>query len=319
MSLFFMEPGIVALSDSDKIERKLKDKYFITRIDNVGYMIANDCIEEIMNANVDVEFNTIQYVVSKNCIIFYTEENINIDSWINKGTNYNNRAKEDANKICTELVGLLKLKYAPKEDEVSLYELYKLMKSKYDAYYDLHRHFGKYIWFTDFNYDKMEMKIACSGNLERVYTIVFTKKDGELKLVSTDVRKFFLDKILARYKEEFLEVFDKISLFDDMFKYNKHRMRLVNTNFLVNIFPNSLEFLSRNGVFKITYEFCDKITDDCYYNDVCKIYNKKEVKLLKNTYIKISRCPMWTREILRENRKNKINHSFWYRLKNLKF
>jgi len=295
----------------------------VTSISNVEVEDGSlkKCIETIFIANPNAVFDTVQYIKEDKKVKFYTDKELSTKTWeekilISKKTNWRYEIIEEVKKI-------LETEKNKDKDCISLYDVARVMKKKYNEYYLMRSYYqvclaksmkDKYgdarVIINDFDYDKKEMLITfgCFDSYQNVY---FAKNDEKIYITKTKSAKG--KEILSTLENELSQLYDEFIKYRDFERQSIYGAKSSNTNFLVDIcnFRVSIyakEELNRyKNVFELSsYSNTNEYDYNCDSNMVIRAFKGKENEILKRIFIKISDCPKWSQSILYEIRQNEL-------------
>lgn len=292
----------------------------ITSISNITESNFEECLKTIFKSNPEIIFNTIQYSKKDNKIYFYTDKDISLKEWKDRNViiyqpiSSNTEILEEIKNILTQ---------EPNKDPncISLYDVARLMKSKNSEYRNMidsyensfeciiKREFSPHhnVTIGNFNYDRNELEIRFSywGNPTK---IIFSKKDGDLYIVSSETTRG--QKILALLGNQLSELYDKLLQYSEYKNTEFHHPNSINSKFKidVNIYHISIftesnykrEFNLSSYSYKNGYDYM------CNSNNIINVVKNNESELFKRIFIKIEDCPEWTRSNLSKTRKNQL-------------
>lgn len=208
-----------------------------------------------------------------------------------------------------------------KEDCISLYDVAILMKSKYDElenskkYYDkeldclLKSELGSiHCCLYNFNYDTNELKIGIKDFTSYNYEdIVFTKKDGDLVIVSSNY--WNANEILACIGNQISIIYDKLLEFKYFEEQHNYGFHSANSSFFVDIGKCGVSILNEDfdGDFELSLYSCDNEWHyKCSSNDIINVLKNKENEIFKRIFVKIDDCPEWARAQLYVKRQDEL-------------
>jgi len=291
----------------------------ITTIPNITEYNFEECLRIIFESNPNVIFNTIQYSKQNKKLYFYTNENISINEWKDRNT-HKCKPINSTTKILEEIKNILTQEVNIDPNNISLYDVSKLMKEKnfeyehiIDSYeenmeYMLENKYGRgYIKISDFSYKKNELEIKVTiGYLDTSHKIVFSKKDGDLYIVSS--KTIHGQDILILLGNELSKIYDKLLEYKEYKTTGFLNPISINSNFKIdlNIYHTSI-FNEYKREFDISsYSYKDGYDYTCNSNNIINVTKGNEDELFKRIFVRIEDCPEWTRNILYERRKNQL-------------
>lgn len=298
----------------------------LTSISNVTESEFEKCIKCILSSNEDVLFNTIQYSKKDKKVYFYTNKKLNISKWINRNEKKYDRV-ENKNSLLEELNFLYDSSNRPKdEDVIDLYSVYTLFKSSKKAQSKIEGIFDSrienamknaineqiYIYGITFDKDKNEIELRYnSAYTDQTKKIIFSKKDEEVYIVksnTTDANEIFneISHIISQAFDELKAFEEKHDFFD-----SNYCIDVVNSSLKASINTFDISLYRNSGLIKKDFELSFSNTFDskdinCNSSLIINIVKNNEIKLFKNTFVKIEDCPKWMREILYQTRKQNL-------------
>lgn len=298
----------------------------VTSISNITESNFEKCIKCILSSNEDVLFNTIQYSKKDKKIYFYTDIKIDTTKWDNKDIK-EYEILENKKTLLNELDFLLNSENKPKdEDVIDLYSIITLYKKTEEANRKMIEIFTSrirnrmrnllndsiYINHLKFNNDKKELELSYISELtEKTNTIVFSKKDNDVHIVRSNTNK--ANDIFTEISSIIREAFDELEKFEEehnRYEYNYH-LDVVNTNLKAYVSLLSTGLYRPKGKLDNDFElsfshYFDTKHLKCNSGLIIDLVKNNEIKLFKNTFVKIEDCPKWMREILYETRKQEL-------------
>lgn len=284
----------------------------VTEISNVGEYSLKNCIKTILDSNSSVIFNTIQYSKNEKKLYFYTNLEINTKAWGEKSQNLSNPLTSEI-EILREIKKVIESSDCKRDDSVSLYDIYHLIKERRNEYEKVRGYFNDALRILlkctlgnvnsciyDFDYKNKNLKIGIKTFVSYNYEdIIITKKDGELVIVSSefDDSEMILEiagNLLSKFYDRMIE-FTEIN---EQFSYD---VQSVNSNFIVGISKHGVQITNKefDSDFKLVNLSCDDTYEyKCNYIEVYNFLKNNENKLFKKIFIKLDDCPEWARAYL---------------------
>ena len=298
----------------------------LTSISNVTESEFEKCIKCILSSNEDVLFNTIQYSKKDKKVYFYTNKKLDITKWENRNVKEYDRVN-DRDSLLEELNYLYDSSNKPKdEDVIDLYSVYTLYITTKQAHSRIKEIFisrieyamknglndSIYLYGITFNKNKNELELRYnSGHSSETQKIVFRKKDNEVYIVKSNTSDAYdvfnkISSIINEALDELKDFEEKHDLSDGNYCIDVVNSSLKAT---INLFDISL-YRRTKGIkkdFELSFSnHFDSIDIDCNSSLIIDIVKNNEIKLFKNTFIKIEDCPKWMRDILYETRKQNL-------------
>lgn len=212
-------------------------------------------------------------------------------------------------EMLEELKRVLEDEICKDEYSVSIYDVLKLMRKKYDECKSLDRHLrwnidsltGLASLFFDIDFDCENKYLIISYHCNGMY---FTKKDGDLIIRKSEY--YAAKNILGKCGDEISKRYDKfiedISFYRDYIK----NVKSVNSSFIIT--SDKYEIcISNSKEFKISAKiYEDEYNYNCNSNNITSICRNNEDEIFKKIFIKIEDCPEWMRTKLFEIRHNQL-------------
>lgn len=308
----------IVYSDTVLNLKELGSNLNVTTLSNVSEFELERCLTKIFESNKDVTFNTIQYSKSDKKVYFYTDKVITIKAW-NDSKIFKYKPITNKKEILEELKEILNYEKSKDPDLVSLKHVYRLLYDKNESYTRIKKTIetriddklkceygdGTYCVIYDFDYDNNIMSIGFrryrTSDVERVG---FAKENGDLHIIKSE-RRFGAEDYLVLVGSELSELYDKFLSFKNYRAQNKQRILAANSNFKVNIFPGSVSI--NDGSISHEFELEKRVSSkdydyECNSYEIISLIKGYEDKLFDNIYIKISDCPMWMQEAIKNER-----------------
>ena len=312
----------ILFSDTVLPLKDLGSNLVVTSISKINEFAFEDCLKTIFEVNPGVVFNVIQYSRRDKKIYFYTDRKINVDAWNEKNIS-TYKPIQSTNKIIDEIDNLLGYEDNLDEECISLYDVSRLVKSKYEDYKQMinayrlkigraiyKKHPYNLIHVDEFDYDNNELMLETSiwDSWEKM---IFKKSDdGDLYIYKSESH---IDKDLLLYAGDLIsDLYDECMDYKDFNEQVRYGILSTNSDFKAFISKYAIMF-STSGLhnFKRDFELIDYTCDDdydckCNSNMILNKVKGHEEELLKNIFVKIDDCPKWSQEKLREMRKEQI-------------
>lgn len=209
-------------------------------------------------------------------------------------------------EMLEELKRVLEDEICKDEYSVSIYDVLKLMRKKYDECSLLDRRLCWYInQKTDYDVSiyshDAENKCLIIWENGRIY---FTKKDGDLIVEKSEY--YNAKDILAKCGDEIAKRYDKfiedIGFYCDYFK----NIKSINSNFVISSDEYRI-YITNSNNFEISAKiYEDEYNYNCNSNNITSICRNNEDEIFKKIFIKIEDCPEWMRTKLFEIRHNQL-------------
>ena len=121
----------IVYSDTVLNLKDLGDNIKVTSISDVDEFSFEFCLKKVFESNPGVTFNTIQYSKENKKIYFYTNNNISTKEWEDSKKVYL-KPLSSPGSILEEIKSVLNMEINKESDCISLYDVYNLIKNKYD-------------------------------------------------------------------------------------------------------------------------------------------------------------------------------------------
>ena len=121
----------IVYSDTVLNLKDLGDNIKVTSISDVDEFSFENCLKKVFESNPGVTFNTIQYSKENKKIYFYTNNNISTKEWEDSKKVYL-KPLSSPGSILEEIKSVLNMEINKESDCISLYDVYNLIKNKYD-------------------------------------------------------------------------------------------------------------------------------------------------------------------------------------------
>ena len=216
-------------------------------------------------------------------------------------------------EILEELKKVLEQEKCKDKDSISIYNLMKLMRKKYEEWLSIENNLNYYMerkintdiffFHLDFDCENKNLIIRYHGD-----EAFFTKKDGDL-IISKSAWCDAKDA-LGKCGDEISKCYDK---FIEDISFHRDYMKNIkssNSNFIINTSEYGI-YLSERKYGLSEFELCAKIYDDkyeynCNSNNVTSVCRNNEDELFKRVFVKIEDCPEWVRATLCKNRQQQL-------------
>lgn len=229
------------------------------------------------------------------------------------------------NRIFDEIDKILKQDINMDYNCISLYNVFVLIKDKYDEYNNLINHYRKtighmlyndfvnvYVNIDDFDYENECLKIDLYI-YKKHYNVIFSKKDNDLYIVSSQIKE--KDKIMILIGNKVSELYDKFMKLKDYREQYSSNIRFSNSIFKTNIYPWCIEifvtseFNRLRNIFSMSLFASDKIVkyEGCNSLNLLNYLKNNEDEILKRMFVDIKYCPDWSRDTLAKIREEQIN------------
>lgn len=296
----------------------------VTSIINVSENSLESCLKTIFESNPNVIFNTIQYSKNDKKVYFYTNQDISTKTYEeSKFTNY--KPITSKAEILEEVKSVLLAPKIKDNDCISLYEVLKLLKKLYREYNGIERKYksrfdfivkrkfneSSSVVYHDFDYKKNILHISFGKYISSDYSdMYFSKKDGDLYGVKSE--SYCTEEVFSALCSDLSEMFDELLKYSDYkdYDYIKSGIKLVNSNFNINISNDGISLYVKNmdkdlDLFAPSYKSDYELK--CNSSIIHEALNNKESELLKNIYVKISDCPVWSQDMLYKIRQSQLD------------
>lgn len=222
------------------------------------------------------------------------------------------------------------ISYRDRNDEtiVSLYDLSSLIKKKNLNYSQMMtRNFktvlnnncnGIKIHIHNINYDTEELILTL--DYTKQYRIACKKENGSIILTPVNqIPNFIISKFNT---EQISLIYDNVMQYKDYIKEEYYRIPSSNSSFLINIIPQGISIYKENNDKKefilSSYTFKEECILHTNSNDIKEIITNNEELILKNTFIKIEKCPKWAQNKLYKDRLTQIKNNNLPKVKKIK-
>ena len=229
------------------------------------------------------------------------------------------------NKIIDEIDKLLKQDINMDLSCVSLYDVFNLIKDKYNEYNSLINDYANifehllydnfvnvHIDIDNFDYEKDCLTIDLDIYKEH-YNVIFSKKNNDLYILSSQICD--KEKIMILIGNEVSELYDKFMELKDYREQYSSNIRLSNSNFKTNIYPWCVEIFATSdfnrykNIFNMLLFTSSKRVkyEECNSLKLLNYLKNNEDEILRKMFVDIKYCPEWSRDALTRIREQQIN------------
>ncbi|MCI9434595.1 MAG: hypothetical protein HFI86_04930 [Bacilli bacterium] len=226
--------------------------------------------------------------------------------------------------IIEEINRLLVYKDNKENNNVSLYEIVKLMKANLKKYDKMIKSYESYfsnfinskyncncnVIIQGFNYDKFELKISLLY-LNDWLNVTFSKNDKILIIKESTNHK--IKNILLELKTEIAKLYDEFFKYTEYFKQETYNVRSVNSKFLINISRHRISIFNKQKTNNLNKDFelylpsdTDFYNLNCSSNNILCSLQGKEKRIFQKVFVKIKDCPEWTHKKLYKIREKQL-------------
>ena len=294
-----------------------------TSIKNIDEHSLENCLKIIFESNPNVIFNTIQYSKNDKIVYFYTNKDITTKAYEeSKFISY--KPIKSTKDVLEEVKSVLLSSKIKDADCISLYEVLVLLKKLYREYnaigktyksrfdFIVKRKFNESssVVYHDFDYEKNILHISFGKYISSDYSdMYFSKKDGDLYVVKSE--SYCTDEVFSVLCSDLSGMYDELLKYSDYkdYDYIKRDINPINSNFSINISDDGIRLYVKNmdkdlELFAPSYKSDYELR--CNSSIIHEVLNNKESELLKNIYVKISDCPIWSQDMLFKIRQNQL-------------
>lgn len=198
-----------------------------------------------------------------------------------------------------------------------MYNQEELLKEEYKTYFrKILKDNGlksRDITIFSFDYDKKQLRIGYRYILNNYDIITFSKENGELCVVKSDVFPSYQQELMGLIGKELPILYDKFMQYLDFNMQVVRKINAVNSNFPVRIdrYGTSIFVPSDSNIFLnyftlIFYRWKESKYED-NFDKIKEALKGHEDNLFKKLYVRIEDCPEWSREALYQIRQEQLN------------
>lgn len=227
-------------------------------------------------------------------------------------------------KIIEEINRLLVSKDNKENNNISLYEIVKLMKEELKKYDRMIKSYESYfsnfinskyncncnVIIQGFDYSKNELKISLLYYNDW-FNVTFSKNDRILYIKESTSHK--IKNILLELKTEIAKLYDEFFKYTEYFEQETYNVRSANSKFLINISRHRISIFNKQKTNNLNKYFELYLTSDtevynlnCSSNNILCSLQEKEKRIFQKIFVKIKDCPKWTHEKLYKIREKQL-------------
>lgn len=303
----------IVYSDTLLLE-KIRSGLEIKCISNVEPSSLERCISAILQSNIGVKFDTIQYLENEKKVCFYTDSSIYTGGWKATKTGlYDTRSRvlDNRSEILEELKKILSSENK-ESDCISVYEVFRLMNRMKEEKSDLLEHsrrrfnkilgFGFYPKIKRLLFDDLRLLIIWNDDSWHF----LNKRDGDLYVSESKLGSLSSLTVLTYLGNNLDKLYDQCRQFSNDMHQEIRKLATVNSDFFVEINSEKMSIYTSPNGFKLYW--CDSTNSfECNgSNSIINIIKGLEEEIFKRTFVKIENCPKWSRVTLYEMRQNQL-------------